>query len=63
MPLSRPVRVVDPAGRLLFNRLLDDGSDVLRFEHGPAYVERADLVQRGCAVLPLWLVDAPAVGG
>jgi hypothetical protein len=59
----RPVRVVDAGGRLLFNRLLDDGSPRLRFATGPAYVERDDLAARGCRVVPLWLADAPAVGG
>ena len=49
----RKVHVIDPHGRPRFNRLLDNGSDILRFESGHGFVER-DRLPAGSKVVAGW---------
>ena len=52
--MTRNVRVVRPDGTWRFNRLLDDGGDVLRFASGFGWVSRRDMERDGCRIVDGW---------
>lgn len=57
----RKVHVVDDTdGRLVFDRLLDDGSNVLRFASGFGRVDRAGLRNFGWSVRDGWRKEEAA---
>ena len=51
---SKQVRIVDEHGRTRFNRLLDDGTDVLQFDRYGGYVNRVSL-RPGESVVSGWV--------
>jgi len=51
---NNAVRVVNADGRTVYNRLLDDGRDVLFFDTPGGMVNRRDL-QPGCRIEAGWL--------
>jgi len=58
MPDKKKVHVVDRNGKPVYNRLWDDGTDVLRFESGNGFVKRSEMVWgRDCKVVDGWKVE------
>ena len=48
------VHIRDQEGRLVYNRLYDDGSLVLRFESGHGFVDRLLVKRKRYDVMPGW---------
>jgi hypothetical protein len=45
------IHVIDDLGKIIFKRLIDDGSNVLRFESGFGFVARDDMLRKGWAIV------------
>ena len=54
MNTTKQVRVNDETGLPLYNLLLDDGTNVMRFDRGNGFVTREDIVANGWTILNGW---------
>ena len=54
MGKATKVHVVDRNGKIRFNRLIDDGRDILCFESGGGFIERYESKQRGEEIREGW---------
>lgn len=52
--LRRKVHVVHETGRVVYDRLLDDGTEIIRFESGNGFVERRTMARRGYKIAEGW---------
>lgn len=51
----KKIHINDIEGKPLYNKLLDDGSNVLRFERGGGFIARDDATKRGWIICEGWI--------